>query len=920
VKFHRTGFAFNLRVAAFFIGLLGLGTLTACGGGGGGSSPPPAPTLTAIAVTPATPSVTRGATQQFTATGSYSDGSSNNISASVTWESTSTAVATIAASGLATSVSVGTTTIRATLSGVSGTATLTVTPPTLTSIAVTPANPSIPRGTTQQFTATGTYSDNTTNNITATVTWSSVDTAIATIAGTGLATGAAAGSTTIRATLSGVTGSTGLTVTAPVLTSIAVTPGNVTLNYQGATQQLVATGTYSDQSTADLTNAVTWESSSTSVATVGPDGFATAVASGGATTVTARSGALSATASIAVQTATVSGTVTIPDSDMGWKPSIGGLQVQGAGGKVRVLGTNIVADVVATGNTTGTFTLSGVPIGAVTLVFDEGSYYDIFTAASKRVAVNVASANVSGVSFNFVYHWRELAGYPPPWGTNSSQGAIAWKAQFISENIAFIAFRTDLPSERVEIWRTLDRGANWTRVAQWIFDQALWGTLNYAYPSWWQNFYFLDANRGVMHATNAGIPCDGGGGYFQTGDGGQTWSLRVLPLTPTGYHVQTQGYARIGNDRIVMVGTVGCGVQGYVSGFYDAIWESADAGVTWELKWNSPQNTAGAFIGVDANNNGRAVAFRGGGIQEFMLRDAQGNWTARANAGIANSSRDIAMVGDTTWILSVGGIAPDGTYRSLDAGANWSRMSGGTPQDFDFVTQLKGFTQAGGPAYSTYDGGVTWRYQAAGGAIWPGVMDIWGFDRTHAAWAEVGFGDPNQRAQLFTYVEPVTANVEAIATATPANATVGRGAANNVMAQYELRNNGPVPITIQSVTLRASGSGNDAANVIAVKLWRDANGDGSIDGGDTQLASGTYATDNGTVTFNTASLGTLEQTQTVRLLVSYDLSAATGYSGTFRYALAANDVVARDADTNAAVTVSLPGNFTLTSRTITVVP
>ena len=38
--------------------------------------------------------------------------------------------------------------------------------PTLTSIAVTPANPSISTGTTQQFTATGTYSDQSTQNIT----------------------------------------------------------------------------------------------------------------------------------------------------------------------------------------------------------------------------------------------------------------------------------------------------------------------------------------------------------------------------------------------------------------------------------------------------------------------------------------------------------------------------------------------------------------------------------------------------------------------------------------------------------------------------------------------------------------------------------------------------------------------------------
>ena len=50
---------------------------------------------------------------------------------------------------------------------------LTVTAATLASIAVTPASPSIGKGATQQFVATGTYSDNSTQNlITSTVTWS----------------------------------------------------------------------------------------------------------------------------------------------------------------------------------------------------------------------------------------------------------------------------------------------------------------------------------------------------------------------------------------------------------------------------------------------------------------------------------------------------------------------------------------------------------------------------------------------------------------------------------------------------------------------------------------------------------------------------------------------------------------------------
>ena len=42
--------------------------------------------------------------------------------------------------------------------------------PTLVSIAVTPANPSIPGGVARQFTATGTYSDGTSHDITTQVT------------------------------------------------------------------------------------------------------------------------------------------------------------------------------------------------------------------------------------------------------------------------------------------------------------------------------------------------------------------------------------------------------------------------------------------------------------------------------------------------------------------------------------------------------------------------------------------------------------------------------------------------------------------------------------------------------------------------------------------------------------------------------
>ncbi len=134
------------------------------------------PTLVSIAVTPASPSVAAGLTQQFTATGTYTDGSTQNLTTQVTWASTNAAAATIGATtGLATTVAVGTTTISATLGARSGSTTLTVLAALLNSIAVTPASPSVAAGLTQQFTATGTYSDGSTQNLTTQVTWASTN-------------------------------------------------------------------------------------------------------------------------------------------------------------------------------------------------------------------------------------------------------------------------------------------------------------------------------------------------------------------------------------------------------------------------------------------------------------------------------------------------------------------------------------------------------------------------------------------------------------------------------------------------------------------------------------------------------------------------------------------------------------------------
>ncbi|MFQ5779765.1 MAG: Ig-like domain-containing protein [Nitrospiria bacterium] len=193
-------------------------------GCGGGSSDSTQIRLVSIEVSPPNPSIAKGTSQQFTTMGTFSDSTTQDLTASVTWSSLDTAVATVSDTGgnkgLANGIMTGTTTITATdlETGIKGSTNLTVTPAVLVSIAVTPQNSSITRGISQQFTATGTFSDSTTQDISGLVSWTSSDISIATISSAtgseGLSSSISIGSTTITSTdpTTGLNASTTLTV------------------------------------------------------------------------------------------------------------------------------------------------------------------------------------------------------------------------------------------------------------------------------------------------------------------------------------------------------------------------------------------------------------------------------------------------------------------------------------------------------------------------------------------------------------------------------------------------------------------------------------------------------------------------------------------------------------------------------------
>ncbi|HEY4380536.1 MAG TPA: Ig-like domain-containing protein [Acidobacteriaceae bacterium] len=221
-------------------------TVTLPGSGSGGTFTP------TLNVTPTSGTDTfTGETTQFIATGNLTGtGGSQNLTTQVTWISSNVQVATINASGLATAIGGGTTTIIAQSGGTTATATLTVatnvaaSTPTLVLIPSSGATATF-TGETTQFIALGNLSGGVaTQNLTNSVTWSSSDTAVATIDQTGLATAVAANQSQVSTTITAIgTTGTGSLIVATATLAVLPAGGIVTLPTLAVYEAGAGTGT-----------------------------------------------------------------------------------------------------------------------------------------------------------------------------------------------------------------------------------------------------------------------------------------------------------------------------------------------------------------------------------------------------------------------------------------------------------------------------------------------------------------------------------------------------------------------------------------------------------------------------------------------------------------------------------------------------
>jgi uncharacterized protein YjdB len=346
------------------VALLALG---ACGGGGDGG--PPA--VATVSLSPTSAQVEVGLTTQLTA--SVQDSKGNALSNPVTWSSSATTVASVSATGVVTGVAAGSATITAVAGGKQGTASITVVPPSVQSVAVSLAASTIEVARTT--TATAVLRDVGGNTLTGRqIAWTTGNSAIATVSAAGVVTGVAAGSTTVVATSEGKTGSATVTVTPPAVATVTVSlnPASVVA---GATAQ--ATFVARDAGNNVLTGrVVAWSSSNQAVATINAGtGAISAVAAGTATmtaTVEGKTGsALLTVTAVSAGVGTVTGTVTAADGTTPIGDALVEVEGTSAFGGSATAGR---APISTRSAANGTYTLQNVPAGPQVIVATRGAF------------------------------------------------------------------------------------------------------------------------------------------------------------------------------------------------------------------------------------------------------------------------------------------------------------------------------------------------------------------------------------------------------------------------------------------------------------------------------------------------------------------------------------------------------------------
>lgn len=259
------------------------------------SSTSPNGSVGSVKVTPATDSVAVGNTIALQAT-VIGPGGQVVSGQRVFWNTGNASIATVSDAGVVTGVSQGTVQIAASAGGASGIATITVLPPPVASVSVSPPLDTIVLPGAAQLTAA--VFDAQHNPLTGReITWSSNLPNVANVDSAGLVTGVSPGSATITASSEGHAGTATVVVQPPLAATVTVAPPAATLIVGDS---VALSATVKDAQGNVITGApVTWTTNNAAAASVSPAGLVKALG-GGTATITATSGSASGTSTILV--------------------------------------------------------------------------------------------------------------------------------------------------------------------------------------------------------------------------------------------------------------------------------------------------------------------------------------------------------------------------------------------------------------------------------------------------------------------------------------------------------------------------------------------------------------------------------------------------------------------------------------------
>lgn len=273
--------------------------------------------LVRLEVTPNPTRVLVGRERAFTATGVYTDDTTQDLTLRVTWGTSDPGIARIDSRGICVGVSPGTAAVSATESGLTAQARVEVLARPEVRLEVSPPQASLPAGTEQPYTATLIVGDNFRFDVTDQAAWESSDVSVAEVAPDGVARGMAPGSCQVRALLkdSGLQGTAELQVTPAVMTALEVDPPLAVVQ-EGGTVQFRAIGRFSDDTVRDVTEETLWTSLDPAILeisnAVGSQGLGTGLAPG-TTRITAQVDGFAAGADVQVDPAPVTALEVLPD-------------------------------------------------------------------------------------------------------------------------------------------------------------------------------------------------------------------------------------------------------------------------------------------------------------------------------------------------------------------------------------------------------------------------------------------------------------------------------------------------------------------------------------------------------------------------------------------------------------------------------